>query len=73
MLPIDDEEPSIARTDREILIELRKDVKYMTRTVVNSVNDHELRIRVLENFRWWLVGGIVVSGALASVVAKLIR
>jgi hypothetical protein len=73
MLPIDDEEPSIARTDREILIELRKDVKYMTRTVVNSVNDHEIRIRVLENFRWWLVGGIVVSGALASVVAKLIR
>lgn len=70
----------LARTDREILIELRRDVRYVketmereTRATTKLVADHEGRIRVLEGFRWWLFGGIAFSGAIGAFVAKVIR
>jgi hypothetical protein len=35
--------------------------------------DHESRIRILENFRWWVLGGVLGSAALSSVVTRLMR
>jgi hypothetical protein len=35
-------------------------------------NDHEKRLRTLENFRWWIVGGAAASGFFGTVLARLI-
>jgi len=70
----------MARTDREILIELRRDVRYMKETMDREaksangiVKDHEGRLRILENFRWWLLGGVFASGGIGALVGRLIR
>ena len=75
-----DSDFEFSRTDREILIGMRKDLKYVREGIdkdtarhARVLDDHEKRIRMLENFRWWLVGAIVASGALGAGIEKLIR
>lgn len=69
------ESGNLERTDREILIGVRKDIRYVKESIDKDLNlklsDHEARIRILENFRWWFLGGIVGSGGLAGLVAGL--
>jgi hypothetical protein len=35
-------------------------------------NDHEKRLRTLENFRWWIVGGAASAGFFGSLMARVI-
>jgi len=56
---------------REVTIlneRLPNHIDYTTRNVV----DHENRIRVLEQFRWMILGMVAVSGVLGGLVAKLL-
>jgi len=75
-----EESDRLGRTDREMLIELRRDVRYIKEAmqkdnldIRNNSRDHESRIRVLENFRWWFLGGIVASGGLGSLITRVLR
>jgi hypothetical protein len=77
-----------ARTEREILVELRQDMKYVKKSIeaitenkvdryeimrqTEQVKDHESRLRMLENFRWWILGAMAGSAALSSAATKLI-
>ncbi len=83
-----DESDRFARTDREILVQLRQDVKYIRETLKaisenkvdrveatrrdEQIKDHESRLRMLENFRWWILGAMAGSAGLASAATKLI-
>jgi len=83
-MPLDSDEHRFSYTDRELLILLRRDLKYVREdidkmdkkldpTAPGSLfSDHEDRIRTLENFRWWILGGGVgaafVGGALAHFI-----
>ena len=67
------------RTDRELLLELRRDVRHMKEMLdreltlqYSRTEDHETRIRVLENYRWWLMGAIVGSAGLSAILAAVI-
>ena len=56
---------------REVTIlneRLPNHIDYTTRNVV----DHENRIRVLEQFRWMLLGIASLSGLIGVVVSKLL-
>lgn len=64
---------SFSRSDHDMLIGLTRDVDHMRKLLDRLVNDHERRIRVLENFRWWLLGGLVSSPILAAAAAKAFR
>lgn len=75
-----EESERLSRTDREILVELRRDVRYMREKMDNQhedskeqLRDHEARLRTLEHFRWWFLGGVVASGGLASVIARILK
>ena len=37
---------------------------------VKTTDDHEGRIRILENFRWWILGAIGAAGFLGGLLAK---
>jgi hypothetical protein len=37
-----------------------------------NVLDHEKRLRVLEGFRWMIVGFTAVAGLLGGIIAKLL-
>jgi hypothetical protein len=71
---------SVPLTDREILLLVRRDVKQVrelldreVREIRDTIKDHNRRIAVLENFRWWLVGAIIGSAGLTAALAKLIH
>jgi len=66
-------------TERDLLIQLRSDVKNLTEesrrvaaTIVADLKDHEARLRVLENFRWYIIGAAGVSGFFGSWIARAI-
>jgi hypothetical protein len=83
---VSDAGSSFARTDREILVEVRRDLRYVKEKVdkldehkadrlavpTKTVDDHEKRIRVLENFRWWILGAVFSAAGLASAATRLI-
>lgn len=58
--------------DHDVLIEIRtqmtrllQDMKELNATVTNS---QEARLRVLENFRWWIMGAAAMCGALSGII-----
>jgi hypothetical protein len=66
-------------TERDLLIKLSTEFKAFAETVrINQVslqsqhNDHEKRLRTLENFRWWIVGGAASAGFFGSLLARVI-
>jgi hypothetical protein len=63
----------LAGSDHDLLIGLARDVEHMRKMLDRLILDHERRIRVLENFRWWLLGGLVSSPILAAAAAKVFR
>lgn len=54
---------------REVTILNERLPNHITWTERN-VLDHEKRIRVLEQFRWMIVGVVTVAGVLGGLVAK---
>lgn len=73
------ESSGFERTDREILIGMRKDIRYMRDELEKQAKDarevykdHEGRIRVLEHFRWWIFGSIIGSAGLSAVASRLL-
>jgi len=56
---------------REVTIlneRLPNHIDYTTR----NLNDHETRLRILEQFRWMVVGMVGVSGFLGAWISKLL-
>ncbi len=80
----DDSEPQFRMSDREVLLILRRDVKYIRKDIdevlskvaasapIRIAEEHEKRIRVLENFRWWLLGGAALAAFIGDFVGRLI-
>lgn len=62
----------MSAADHDVLIEIRtqmtrllQDMEKLNATVTNS---QEARLRVLENFRWWIMGASAASGGLAGII-----
>ena len=80
----DDSEPQFRMSDREVLLILRRDVKYIRKDIdevlskvaaaapIKIAEEHEKRFRVLENFRWWLLGGAALAAFAGEFMARLI-
>lgn len=73
-------EHGLARTDREILIGMKADVRYIRQQVERNeldmravIKDHEARIRLLEQYRWWIIGAVAASAGIATFIERLIR
>jgi len=39
---------------------------------LRNIEDHEKRLRVLEQFRWMILGVVAISGLLGGIVTKLL-
>ena len=90
-MPDEHDSERLSRTDRELLLSLRGQIKFLRTSVSEAIADlkadltnlfkapegpvwdHEQRIRRLENFRWWILGGIAASAGLASLITRLWR
>lgn len=66
-------------TERDLLIRLSEQVKNLTDEtrrsaagIASDVRDHEARLRILENFRWYLVGAGCLAGFLAGSLVALV-
>ena len=57
---------------REIAVLNEKIPNHVTWTERNIL-DHERRLRVLEQFRWMIVGIVGVAGVLGGIIAKIIN
>lgn len=56
------------RETKEVLIEMRAELHAQKK----QTEDHESRIRQLEQFKWLLVGVSLASGGLGALLAKLL-
>lgn len=56
------------RETKEVLIEMRAELQAQKK----QTEDHESRIRQLEQFKWLLVGVSLASGSIGAVIAKLL-
>lgn len=56
------------RETKEVLIEMRAELQAQKK----QTEDHEGRIRQLEQFKWLLVGVSLASGGIGALVAKLL-
>lgn len=56
------------RETKEVLIEMRAELQAQKK----QTEDHESRIRNLEQFKWLLVGVSLASGGIGALVAKLL-
>lgn len=71
-------------TDRELLVLLRRDLRYIREDIdrmdkkldqtapLKMFEDHEARLRTLEQFRWWILGGGALAAFLGGIVAHFI-
>lgn len=67
-------------SQRDQVLKLRIDVRYLS-GAIQKLEDHvhemfreqERRIRILENFRWWMVGAMIGSGVISAVLNKLLE
>ena len=57
------------RETKEVLIEMRAEMQAQKK----ATEDHETRIRQLEQFKWLLVGVSVASGGVGALIANLIK
>jgi hypothetical protein len=56
------------RETKEAVIEMRSDLH----KAMKQGEDHEKRIRQLEQFKWLLVGVSLASGGIGAVIAKML-
>ena len=82
-----DESERLSRTDRELLLSLRTEMKFLSQGIKDlkddlekfiegprsPIWDHEKRLRRLKNFRWWILGAIAAAAGLASLIEHLWR
>jgi hypothetical protein len=68
MPPPGDLAADVPKTDRELLLNIYGD---MTR-VCALVDRHEKRISVLENWRWYILGGISICTLILVTYGRLI-
>jgi hypothetical protein len=73
------ESAGLNRTDRELILGLRQDVRYirqeldeLSKAPTGALKDHEKRLRILENFRWWILGAVAGSAFLSSLMTRLL-
>ena len=62
---------SIERLDAKISVTEQRHADFGDWTSRN-IKDFELRLRILEQFRWLLVGIALASGGVGAVIAKLV-
>ena len=67
-------------SDRDQLVKLRVELRYLSGAiqkledhVKDVVTDIDKRVRILENFRWWMVGAMIGSGVISAVLNKLLE
>ena len=72
------------RTDRELLVVLQRDMKYVRQDVetmtkkldqaapIRMFDDHERRLRVLESFRWWILGAAAAASFGGGMLARVL-
>ena len=64
------------KTDRELLLLTAQRVKQLADNQENQTERHcipnEIRIRKLEGFRWWVIGGLGALAAVATYVIKVL-
>lgn len=74
------------RTDRELLVGIKRDLRYLRekleeharefegykRDVREHERDIETRLRDLEKFRWWFIGAVFGSAGLAAGLTRLL-
>jgi ABC-type dipeptide/oligopeptide/nickel transport system ATPase component len=70
-----EEDASVTYSVKELLSEIRDDVKDVKRDLANKVDKVDFvklegRVSVLEQFKWRLAGGGVVAVTIASYVAR---
>lgn len=77
--PLDRSSERFEYTERDLLIRLTEQVKALTDETRRStagisqdIRDHEARLRILENFRWYLVGASAGAGFLGAIIARAI-
>lgn len=63
----------------EQILELTRQVTILNERLPNHITwternvlDHEKRIRILEQFRWTVLGIALVSGGLGAVITKIL-
>jgi hypothetical protein len=63
----------------EQILELTRQVTILNERLPNHITwternvlDHEKRIRILEQFRWTIVGVAIASGGVGAALAKLL-
>ena len=67
-------------SDRDQLVKLRVELRYLSGAiqkledhVKDVVTDIDKRVRILENFRWWMVGAMIGSGVISALLNKLLE
>lgn len=67
-------------SERDQIIKLRVEVRYLSGAVQKLeghvekvVTDIDKRVRILENFRWWMVGAMIGSGVISALLNKLLE
>jgi len=56
------------KSDRELLLEVHRDVGY----IKTKMDKHDVRISNLENWRWYIIGGISVLTLVGVIWGRLI-
>jgi hypothetical protein len=83
----DSEELKFGNVGWAQVIKLRVELRYLSSAIQKLENhvkealvaqevkfgEQEKRIRILENFRWWMVGAMIGSGIITAVLQKLME
>ena len=74
----DEERPQLSW--REQIVKLRSDLRHLDWDlkklevhVNGQLTEQDKRIRILENFRWWMVGAMIGSGIISALMNKLLE
>ncbi len=73
-------------SDRAQVVKLRVELRFLSGAIQKLENHvkealvaqeakfdkQDLRIRILENFRWWMVGAMIGSGIITALLNKLL-
>jgi hypothetical protein len=66
----------VPKTDRELLLQIHMDVNYLRTKIIGNggicqeIDGHEMRITALENWRWYLLGGVSILTFVAVLFGR---
>ena len=83
----DSDELNFGSSDRAQVVKLRVELRYLSGAIQKLENhvkealvaqeakfvEQEKRIRILENFRWWMVGAMIGSGIISALMQKILE